>query len=273
MRAHILEIVAARGKLHNPVTGSGGMLIGTVSEIGAHRTQPEVGQRVATLVSLTLTPLVLDEISHLDVTSERIAVKGRAIVFGSGIYARVPDDLPEDVVLSALDVCGAPAWMAKLARPDDRVVVIGAGGKSGMLACTQARKVVGGSGRVFGVCWPPDTVVSAEAAGIEAVAADATDAMWVAAAVAEAFEGRLADLVFVCSNVPGCEGAAIASCEDDGRVVFFSMATSFSAAALIAEGLGKACELTIGNGYVPGHAELALDLVRAHPELRDALQT
>jgi L-erythro-3,5-diaminohexanoate dehydrogenase len=45
------------------------------------------------------------------------------------------------------------------------------------------------------------------------------------------------------------------------------MATSFSAAALTAEGLGKACELTIGNGFVPGHADLALDLVRSNPQL------
>ena len=77
----------------------------------------------------------------------------------------------------------------------------------------------------------------------------------------------MADLVFVCANVPGCEGGAILACRDDGRVVFFSMATSFSAAALTAEGLGKACELTIGNGFVPGHADLALDLVRSSPQL------
>ncbi len=268
---YILGIVRERGKLHNPVTGSGGMLIGTVSELGSHRREPEIGSRIATLVSLSLTPLVLDEISHLDVASERVAVKGRAILSGSAIYAHVPDDLPEDVVLSALDVCGAPAWMAKLAGAGDRVVVIGAGGKSGMLACVQAHKIVGTSGRVLGICWPPETAATAEAAGAEAVPVDATDPMSVAEAVADAFQGQLADLVFVCSNVPGCEGGAIACCEDDGRVVFFSMATSFPAAALIAEGLGKACELTIGNGYVPGHAELALDLVRDHPKLKEAL--
>lgn len=270
MRDHILEIVTTRGKLHNPVTGSGGMLIGTVSELGAHRREPEVGARIATLVSLTLTPLVLDAISHLDVSSERVAVKGRAILFGSGIYAHVPDDLPENLVLSVLDVCGAPAWVGKLARDGDRVVVIGAGGKSGMLASAQAKKVAGPKGRVLGVCWPAETTAAAQAAGAAAVAVDATDPMAVVGAVADAFDGQLADLVFVCSNVPGCEGGAIASCKDDGRVVFFSMATSFPAAALIAEGLGKACELTIGNGYVPGHAELALDLIRDDPELREA---
>ena len=82
--------------------------------------------------------------------------------------------------------------------------------------------------------------------------------------------GDEADLVFVCSNVPGCEGGAILGCSDQGRIVFFSMATSFTSAALLAEGLGKACEMTIGNGYVPGHAELALDLVRSDERLMES---
>lgn len=270
MSAHILGLVAAAGKLHNPVTGSGGMLIGTVGELGAHRTEPQVGTRIASLVSLTLTPLILEEISHLDPSSEQVAVKGRAILFGSSIYTRVPDDLPEEVVLGVLDVCGAPAWMAKLARPGQRIVVIGAGGKSGVLACAQAARAIGPDGRILGICWPAETVAAAAAVGAETAVVDATDPMAVAGAVAEAFEGHPADLVFVCTNIPGCEGGAIASCADDGRVVFFSMATSFSAAALTAEGLGKACELTIGNGYVPGHAELALDLVRSDANLLKA---
>jgi len=51
-------------------------------------------------------------------------------------------------------------------------------------------------------------------------------------------------------------------------VIFFSMATSFSAAALGAEGMAADVTMLIGNGYVPGHAELALGLVRANPSVR-----
>ena len=265
--ARILQIVSERGKMHNPVTGSGGMLVGTVSELGAHRTTPSVGTRVATLVSLSLTPLVLDEIVELDPASEKVRVRGRAILFGSGIYAEVPDDLPDAVTLGVLDVCGAPAWMAKLARPGMKVVVLGAGGKSGMLACAQASRTVGSEGRVLGFCYPEDTAVAAKAAGAEPLVVDCTDALQVAAAVSDAFMGEEADLVFVCTNVPGCEGGAVLACSDQGRIVFFSMATSFTSAALLAEGLGKSCEMTIGNGYVPGHAELALDLVRGDETL------
>ena len=270
MAARITEIVSERGKMHNPVTGSGGMLVGTVSELGSHRTTPAVGTRIATLVSLSLTPLVLHEIVALDPASEKIEVRGRAILFGSGIYAEVPHDLPDTVVLGVLDVCGAPAWMARLARPGMKVVVIGAGGKSGMLACAQAARIVVHEGRVLGLCYPHDTADAAKLAGAEAIVVDCTDATAVAEAISEAFMGDEADLVFVCSNVPGCEGGAILGCSDQGRIVFFSMATSFTSAALLAEGLGKACEMTIGNGYVPGHAELALDLVRSDARLMES---
>lgn len=269
MVARINEIVSERGKMHNPATGSGGMLVGTVSELGSHRTTPAVGTRIATLVSLSLTPLILHEIVALDPGSEKVKVRGRAILFGSGIYAEVPDDLSDTIVLGVLDVCGAPAWMARLARPGMKVVVIGGGGKSGMLACAQAARIVGNEGRVLGLCYPDDTANAAKLAGAEAVVVDCTDATAVAEVISESFMGE-ADLVFVCSNVPGCEGGAILGCSDQGRIVFFSMATSFTSAALLAEGLGKACEMTIGNGYVPGHAELALDLVRSDERLMES---
>lgn len=267
VEATIMDIVAERGKMQNPVTGSGGMLVGTVAATGAHRADLAVGQRVATLVSLTLTPLRLEEIVELSLASEKVRVRGRAILFGSGIAAALPPELDDRVALGVLDVCGAPAWAARLVQPGMRVVIIGAGGKSGMLAGAQAVRSAGREGRVLGLCWPPGTVEAARDAAMEAVAVDCTSPLAVLEAVSEAFEGELADLVIVCANVPGCEGGAILSCSDDGRVLFFSMATSFSAAALTAEGLGKSCDMTIGNGFLPGHARLALDLVSSEPAL------
>jgi L-erythro-3,5-diaminohexanoate dehydrogenase len=72
----------------------------------------------------------------------------------------------------------------------------------------------------------------------------------------------------VCVDVPGCEHGAILATADGGTVIFFSMATSFSAAALGAEGLAADVTMLIGNGFVPGHAAFALDLMRTEPALR-----
>ena len=80
--------------------------------------------------------------------------------------------------------------------------------------------------------------------------------------------GGPADLTIVCVDVPGCEGGAILATADGGTVIFFSMATSFSSAALGAEGVAADVTMLVGNGYVPGHADYALQLLRANHGVR-----
>jgi L-erythro-3,5-diaminohexanoate dehydrogenase len=104
-----------------------------------------------------------------------------------------------------------------------------------------------------------------EGAGLadQVVIADARDPIALRDAVAAA--GGPADLTVVCVDVPGCEGGAILATAESGTVIFFSMATSFSAAALGAEGLAADVTMLIGNGYLPGHAAYALDVFRRSP--------
>jgi L-erythro-3,5-diaminohexanoate dehydrogenase len=51
------------------------------------------------------------------------------------------------------------------------------------------------------------------------------------------------------------------------------MATSFSAAALGAEGLAADVTMLVGNGYVPGHAEFAMDLLRTDSAVRTLFES
>ena len=116
VRAEVLDIVATRGKMQNPETGSGGMLVGTVEEVGpASPLGLAVGDRVATLVSLTLTPLVIEDgLSRWDGDSEQVPCDGYAVLFGRSIAAVIPDDLDPALSLSVMDVCGAPALTARV---------------------------------------------------------------------------------------------------------------------------------------------------------------
>jgi L-erythro-3,5-diaminohexanoate dehydrogenase len=265
LRARVMEIVRARGKMHNPVTGSGGMLIGTVREVGPARDDLRAGHRIATLVSLTLTPLIIEDLSAWDGLSEQVPVRGRAILHGSAAFALLPDDLPPELAMAVLDVAGAPAWVARLAVGRRRTLVVGAAGKSGLLSMTAAR---GLSERVSGLVRDDEEASLLRSLGYREVAvADARDPTASLAAAGEAWTGP-ADLVVNCVDVPGTEGATLLLAEDRGTVLFFSMATSFPAAALVAEGLGKDVTMVIGSGYVPGHADLALDLVRGDHVLR-----
>jgi L-erythro-3,5-diaminohexanoate dehydrogenase len=256
--------------MQNPETGSGGMLVGTVDEVGpASPLGLEVGARVSTLVSLTLTPLVIeDDLARWDGLGERIPCDGYAVLFGRSIAAEVPDDLPAELSLSVLDVCGAPALTSRVVEgySTPTVTVIGGGGKSGSLSLAAAREA--GAAHLIGVV-PTDTEADAlRAAGLadEVVVADARDPIALRDAVVKA--GGPADITVVCVDVPGCEGGAILSTAERGTVIFFSMATSFSAAALGAEGLAADVTMLVGNGYVPGHAEHAFRLLRSHDGVR-----
>ena len=268
IRAEVLEIVAARGKMQNPETGSGGMLVGTVEEVGERSPLGlSVGDRVATLVSLTLTPLVIEDgLAGWDGHGEQVPCDGYAVLFGRSIAAVVPDDLPADLALSVMDVCGAPALTARVVEEGMTVAVIGGAGKSGSMSLAAARRA--GAGLTIGVVphrAEADLLTQAGLAG-EVVVADARDPIALRDAVVKA--GGPADVTVVCVDVPGCEGGAILTTAEGGTVIFFSMATSFAAAALGAEGLGADVTMLVGNGYVPGHAAYALDLLRADEGVR-----
>ena len=281
MRAAVLEIIASRGKMQNPVTGSGGMLTGVVDEVGPESPLGlSAGDKIATLVSLSLTPLAIsDGLAGWDGKSEQVPCAGHAILFGRSIAAKLPADLPAEFALAVLDVCGAPALVQRVvsALPGAAVAIIGAAGKSGSLSAAAARRA--GAGTIIGVVpheAEAEILRDATAAdgehGLvdEIVIADARDPVGMSSAIESA--GGPADVTVVCVDVPGCEGGAILSTAQGGTVIFFSMATSFTAAALGAEGVAADVTMLVGNGYVPGHAQLALDLIRTEPGVRGIFQ-
>lgn len=275
MRDRIAEIVHARGKMHNPVTGSGGVLVGRVCEIGADfpRAGLQIGDRICTMVSLSLTPLVLDSIGAIDPKTAQITASGRAILFESGLYAPMPSDIPMAIALSLFDVAGAPGTVVKAARPGETVLVMGAG-KAGALSLVAAREAIGPGGRLIVADASPAAVAAAERLGLadHVLTLDLCDPLATYAAVHEASGGGLADLVVNTTNVAGTEGAAILATRQGGRVFFFSMATSFTAAALTAEGVGRDVTMLIGNGYTEGWIDNTLRLYRQNAELRALME-
>jgi L-erythro-3,5-diaminohexanoate dehydrogenase len=272
--AEIARLVAACGKLHNPVTGSGGMLLGRVEAVGPRHPAAATlspGDRIATLVSLTLTPLRIDRILAVHPDRDRVDCEGQAILFATGLWARLPADLPEALALAALDVCGAPALVLRHLAPGMRVLVLGAG-KAGALVAAAARQAQAGRGWVVAADRSRAALDDLRRLGAvdDAVEVDATDAVGTMERLRRS--GPPFDLVVNACSVAGTELSSILAVRDGGKVIFFSMATSFTAAALGAEGVGKDVTMLVGNGYLPGHAELTLDLLRSQPRLRSLFE-
>ncbi|NLC90110.1 MAG: L-erythro-3,5-diaminohexanoate dehydrogenase [Clostridiaceae bacterium] len=272
LKAKILEIVNERGKMQNPVTGSGGMLMGSIAAIGPALSDRDlaVGDRIATLVSLSLTPLKIEEITAVHPEIERVEIKGQAILFESGIYAKLPDDISENLALAALDVCGAPAQTAHIVQANDSVLILGAGGKSGQLCAYEAMRRVGPCGKVVGMSRsdrPRNTLIDNKLVH-EFFVADARNPVEVMDKALACNDGKEYDVCINVVNIEGSEMSSILPVREGGLVYFFSMATSFTRAALGAEGIGKDLTMIVGNGYSKNHAEITLDILRRSDALR-----
>lgn len=268
MKAMILSIVETQGKMQNPVTGSGGMFLGKVKTIGKKMNPDvEVGDAIASLVSLSLTPLNIKAIKAIHLEKDQVDIVGEAILFETGIFAKIPQDLPPHLVLATLDVCGAPAQVSKLVQKGDDVLILGAAGKSGLLVSYQARKS-SDTGKLLGVVYNEQEKADLEMLRVcdEIIVGDARQPMAIYEEVIKRNGGPV-DITINVVNVENTEMTSILPTKNDGIVYFFSMATSFTKAALGAEGIASEAQMIIGNGYTKGHAELALNILRESPEI------
>ena len=269
----IAVTVQERGKLHNAVTGSGGVFIGRVLKVGEQlrgRMDLNAGERIASLVSLTLTPLFIESVTAVDTRTAQVKIRGKAILFESALWAKLPRDITDEAALAAFEVAGVPAQVQRLSKPGMTVVVIGAGGTPGMLACAQAKRAVGADGKVIALAADIEAEsmrILRRAGVVDAVVkADARDPLCTSRRVST-LAPQLADLVVNCVSVADTEPASVLCAKDEGTVCFFSMATSFAAAALGAEGAAKDVTMIIGSAYAKDLGDTALDALREYPDV------
>jgi len=273
IKKKIMNIVNEKGKMQNPVTGSGGMLIGNVEKIGSSlkdKVKIKEGDKIATLVSLSLTPLRIDKIIDIKPNIDRVEIEGKAILFESGIYAKLPEDMESTLSLAALDVAGAPAQVKRLVKAGNVVLILGATGKSGLMCSYVAKNLVGKEGKVIGQARNETRAEFLRDTEFcdEVIIADVLKPVTVLEKVMNVNNGQEVDLTINCLSIPNTEMSSILPVRDGGIVYFFSMATSFTKAALGAEGVGKDITMIIGNGYTKNHDQIALNVLRESKILR-----
>lgn len=265
----VFAIIGERGKMQNPVTGSGGMLLGTVREVGPDYPDKKIkaGDKIATLVSLTATPLSLQEISRIDFAKERIFVRGQAILFAKSLYAFIPTGVSTGAAIAAFDICGAPRLVVNHVKKGDVVFLMGLG-KAGISTLAALRARFGKDVKILAIDASSQAVALAREWGARCESLDATDPLSVLNWVETESSGRLADVAVNLVNVGNTEVPAILSTRDGGQCIFFSMATNFGRATLGCESLAKDVELIMGRGYSAGHADFMCTLLKNDERLR-----
>lgn len=139
-----------------------------------------------------------------------------------------------------------------------------------MLCAYEARKKLGTTGKIIGAGHSETSTRRIKELGLcdEIIKIDAVHPLDVEKEISDLTDGRMADLTINCVNVPATEMSSILATRDGGTIYFFSMATSFTRAALGAEGIARDVNMIIGNGYAEDHAELTLQILRESEKIR-----
>jgi len=285
----IMKIVQMRGKMHNPVSNSGGVLIGTVIDFGGafceRRSENKnflIGKRVIPVASLTTLPLRLEQV--LSIKDDCISVSGHAIAFSCMPIWAIPDDFSDHLALSCLDISSIVPQVRRVFqnlaadKQHLRVLVIGCG-KAGIVTLFLLKEMLRNNPKLkldvlaFDRSEQAVKFVKKENLAQKVAVGDATSPLSTYQFITK--NGGPCDLVINVVNTPNTETATLICAKeavDGGTVLWFSMATQFDQAALATDGLGKDVIMLVGNGVAQNQVSEISKLVREFPNLRQLLE-
>lgn len=269
----IRDIVQKRGKLHNPVTNSGGLCSGTISRAGsAYRDSGDAlknGCRVICATSLTSLPMFIETVEDIDFNYSLIRVKGYVIVFRATTVIPLPGDLDISRALTAMDEMGAMKKAFTLSRSAGKIFILGDGLLNMLLYAAVARKGAGRDGYIVAAVYK-DAMQSLSKNEIRRILEPYVDHMYFTDILRpiESFEYFSAkepepfDLSINCTNMLGGEVFSVMVTRNKGEIFFTSLVSNFSSVALFSESLGKELRLTSLEEFSEGFAEFNIDLIR-----------
>lgn len=275
----ITDIVIRRGKLHNPVTDTGGLLCGTVSEIGAAYNNPKelaVGDEVICNVSLASIPLYIDKIISIDRAYGQIEIEGYSIIRNNQPVIRKPVDLPLPLLLFTLDESGTIYRVSTAAVGKKRFLVVGNNLLSNTLFGMAIRKVAGDGVEI--VCLldrKTDAVL--KGAGIDRLVSEVFTSVH-SVDILKPLEcmdqigGDLSyDLSVNCADITGAETINILATKSGGSVIFANLINNYNIALYITEAIAKQLDIRCADGYLEAYDEFDLEIVKdIAPYVEDA---
>lgn len=287
IKARIMQIVQQRGKLHNPYTGSGGLFMGRIEEIGdgTDAGNLKVGDRVYSLSSLTGVVMHLDEIKNIDYHYGQIDCTGYVICFEATSIVKYEGDISPKYLLSAVDEEGNFIGFRKAIRNShaERVAIIG-GNFSTMLLYAQTLTDGYGKGtHVTAILDKNSTGLLSEKEITAAFLPVIKKTCYVdlsqpldayKSVVEQLYDPRPMDAVINLEDIPGSETVATLLVKENGVVFYASLKNNYGAGLLVADSLGKEVTSYALDGYVKEAHNFAAELIEkvsANLEFLDAI--
>lgn len=269
IKERIRDIVIKRGKLHNPITDTGGLVFGTIEEIGASFHNPQglrVGQDVICNASLAAIPLYLQEIGKVHFGLSQIEAEGYALINETLPLIRKPEDLLVSLLLYTLDESGTLYSVHKCARDKHRSLVVGNSLLTNLLFGLAIRRAAGPGAEI--VClFDNNTDLGARSSQLRVLLEKTFSSIHYVNIVKpveclENLDIGLFDLSVNCADMAGAETINILSTRDGGVVYFANMINNYNIALYITEVIRRRIDIRCGEGYDPEYAAFDIALLR-----------
>lgn len=272
IKAKIFDIVQKRGKLHNPFTDSGGMVFGTISEIGKvfHKNRPnyKVGDKVLCNTTITSVPIFIEKIESIDYNYGELIIKGYTILFENSPMFIKPDGLNLNYTMTTLDEAGSIYSINTMVKPGMRILIIGKDLVSTMAYLGSVKKALGNNCYIL-------TIMDNEACGslsyeqVERTILKYADRFRIVDitnpidTVDEIMheDSELMDFTINCEDLSGSEVLSVLMTKAKGSLYFTNLKNGYSRAILVAESMGKEITTYSLDQYYEGYDTFTIDLL------------
>ncbi|MBQ6401391.1 MAG: sigma 54-interacting transcriptional regulator [Firmicutes bacterium] len=266
----ISDIILKRGKLHNPVTDTGGVLYGVIEEIAPDYENGggfAVGDEVFCNASLAGLPMAVSNITSIDPIHPQFEAEGYAILLPGVPILKKPADLPEDLLLFVFNESGTIYNVCKEAEGKKNFAVIGNNTLTNLLYGYTIRRAAGPEAKIY--CFldrnAEDPLQGKRIRELMDQVFDAEVRMNMLRPVSclETLEPYpQMDLTVNCVDIPGSETINIMVTRSGGTVVFANFISNYNIALYITEAVSRELRIKCADGYILEYDEFDYDLVR-----------
>lgn len=270
IKQKIIDIIIRRGKLHNPVTDTGGLAFGTVEEIGEEFYNPQnlkVGDTIICNASLASVPIQIENILAIDHVFNQIDASGYAILHDHVPIIKIGEDMPVNLLLYTLDESGTLYRLSQLAEGQSKFLIVGNNMITNLIFGYVIRRQVGAKGEI--VCLlDKKTGMQVMGDGIDQLIAHVFNEVHFLNilkpihAVERLNLNQQFDLSVNCAEIPGAETINILATKAGGTVLFANLINNLKISLYITESISKPLNVENAEGYLEDYESFDIALVR-----------
>ena len=270
IKEKIIDIVKRRGKLHNPVTDTGGLIYGVIEEIGSEYKNSKnlvVGEKVFLNASITTIPTKISKINKIDFVYNQIDVEGYAIVSFKIPVVRKPEGVPINLLMYTFDESGTIFRSSETAKGKSRFLIVGNNLLTSILYGYTLRKAAGENATIIGIFDNKTDLIIKGKAIDELMPKIFTDVHYVNIlqpmdCIDSFRDEALVDLSVNCADMPGAETINILATKSGGTVLFANLISNYNIALYITESISRHLDIRCADGYLAEYDAFDVELVK-----------